>query len=77
MFHVQKIDDLILGWKILRNSFWVKKTTIFKFSPNFYFFLSKSEYFILNHNLGHNIMKLFDILPNFSFIKVETERDYY
>ena len=26
-------------------------------------------------NLGHNVLRLFDVLPNFSFITCETNRD--
>ena len=29
-----------------------------------------------SYNLGHNILRLFDILPNFPFIASETNRDY-
>ena len=27
-------------------------------------------------NLGHNILRLFDVLPNFLFTASETNRDY-
>ena len=27
-------------------------------------------------NLGQNILRFFDVLPNFSFATVETNRDY-
>ena len=29
------------------------------------------------YNLGHNILRLFDVLPNFPFTTGETNRDYY
>ena len=29
------------------------------------------------YNLGHNILRIFDGLPNFSFTTSETNRDYY
>ena len=29
------------------------------------------------YNRAHNILEFFDILPNVSFAKNETERDYY
>ena len=48
-----------------------EKNNYFQVLPKFYFFLSKSEYLILNRNTDHNIMKLFDILPNFPFITSE------
>ena len=48
-----------------------EKNNYFQVLPKFYFFLSKSECLILNRNPDHNIMKLFDILPNFSFITSE------
>ena len=28
------------------------------------------------YNSGHNILRLFDVLPNFSFTTSETNRDY-
>ena len=28
------------------------------------------------YNLGHNILRLFDVLPNFPFTTSETNRDY-
>ena len=28
------------------------------------------------YNLGHNILRLFDVLPNFPFTTNETNRDY-
>ena len=31
----------------------------------------------LNHNQLHNILRLFDVLPNFPFTTSETMRDYY
>ena len=31
---------------------------------------------IFSDNLGHNILRLFDVLPNFSFSTSETYRDY-
>ena len=30
-----------------------------------------------NYNLGHNILGLFDVLPNFPFTTSETNRGYY
>ena len=30
----------------------------------------------LSYNLGHNILRLFDALPNFPFTTSETNRDY-
>ena len=29
-----------------------------------------------NYNLGHDILRRFDVLPNFSFATSETNRDY-
>ena len=29
-----------------------------------------------NYNLGHNISRLFDVLPNFPFTTSETNQDY-
>ena len=29
------------------------------------------------HNHGHNILRLFDVLPNFPFTTGETKRDYW
>ena len=29
----------------------------------------------LNYNLGHNILRLFDVLPNFAFTTSETNCD--
>ena len=29
-----------------------------------------------SHNLGHNILRLFNVLPNFPFTTSETNRDY-
>ena len=35
------------------------------------------KFFIkLFYNHGHDILRLFDVLPNFSFITSETKRDY-
>ena len=31
----------------------------------------------LNYNQFHNILRLFDVLPNFPFTTSETIRDYY
>ena len=31
---------------------------------------------VVDYNLGHNILGLFDVLPNFSFITSESNRDY-
>ena len=28
------------------------------------------------YNLGHNILRFFDVLPNFAFTTSETNRDY-
>ena len=28
------------------------------------------------YNVGHNILRLFDVFPNFSFTTSETNRDY-
>ena len=30
---------------------------------------------IISYNLGHNTLRLFDVLPNFSFTTGETNRD--
>ena len=32
---------------------------------------------LVNYNHFHNILRLFDVLPNFPFIKSETMGDYY
>ena len=32
---------------------------------------------MFDHNRFHNILRLFDILPNFLFTTSETMRDYY
>ena len=29
-----------------------------------------------NYNYGHNILRIFDVLPNFPFITCETKPDY-
>ena len=31
----------------------------------------------MNYNHGHNILRLFGILPNFTFTTSKTKRDYY
>ena len=46
------------------NSYIYKKKHLYHFQEN------------LNYNLGHNILRLFDVLPNFSFPTSETNRDY-
>ena len=37
---------------------------------------NKPTSFTSSYNLGHNILRLFDVLPNFPFTISETNRDY-
>ena len=42
------------------------------------YYVETSQYFIdKNYNLGHNILKLFDALPNFPFTTSEKNSNYY
>ena len=34
-------------------------------------------YWIFSYNRFHNVLRLFDVMPNFPFITSETMRDYY
>ena len=72
------------GWKLPQDEGMVVKSSgettsaeckqfhISIFLKTLFCFLSVSFY---NH--FHNILRLFDVLPNFPFTKIETMRDYY
>ena len=47
---------------------------LFIFSQKILLYTCFHSSFICNH--GHNVLKLFDVLPNFSFTKSETNREY-
>ena len=55
-----------------------KIVSIFKAYLEPYYQKVKLELFKIasNYNLGQNIWRLFDVLPNFSFTTSETNRDY-
>ena len=40
-------------------------------------FLFSHTFFLYIYNHFHNVFRLFDVLPNFTFIVSETMRDYY
>ena len=51
-------------------------TTLFSCKNSRKNFEQSIVFFIGNYNLGHNTLRLFDVLPNSSFTTSETNRDY-